>query len=46
MPTGEMSVGPWMTDLIWYRAAKSSSLLEDGGEVASSAGSGMRCAGL
>ena len=23
MPTGEMSVGPWMPDLIWYCAAKS-----------------------
>ena len=21
MPTGEMSVGPWMPDLIWYCAA-------------------------
>ena len=25
MPTGEMSVGPCMPDLIWYCAAKSSS---------------------
>ncbi len=23
MPTGEMSVGPWLPDLIWYWAAKS-----------------------
>ena len=26
MPTGEMSVGPWMPDLMPYTAAKSSSL--------------------
>ena len=26
MPTGEMSVGPWMPDFTWYSAAKSKSL--------------------
>ena len=30
MPTGEMSVGPWMPDLIWYCAAKSKILRSRG----------------